>query len=241
MKKSIMIMLLGLLLMFAVVLTGCDETTSEEVGTQNAESEFEEVSEEVTADDKYAYLEEKGSFLGGPDGIGIAISLNEKYGMVYEEQIILYRHPECGNYGITAYDGPLAVAVDVSEFETFNFGALLRDDDYYVPYVYGDIDGDGHDDCFYTIENDTHKETYEELLAREDSKVVGSMDEDVTIITFIQGRQISMVWGHENDPNSEYHADINFYGDAAADTTDEGLEWLAGKVTVLTAPNAIYE
>lgn len=241
MKKSIMVMLLGLLLVFAVVLTGCDETTSEEVGTQNAENEFEEASEEVTEDDKYAYLEEKGSFIGGQDGIGIQITLNEKYGMVYEEQIILYLHPECGNYGITAYDEPLVVAVDVSEFEIFDCGVTLKDGDYYVPYIYGDFDGDGHDDCFYTIENDTYKETYEELLAREDSMVIGSMDEDVTIITFIEGRRISVVWGHENDPNSEYHAEINFYGDAVADTTDEGLEGLADKITVLTAPNAIYE
>lgn len=241
MKKSIMVMLLGLLLVFAVVLSGCDETTSEEVGTQNAENEFEEASEEVTEDDKYAYLEEKGSFVGGQDAIGIQIALNEKYGMVYEEQIILYRHPECGNYGIMAYDEPLVVAVDVSEFEIFDCGVTLKDGDYYVPYIYGDFDGDGHDDCFFKIENDTKKETYEELLAREDSMVIGSMDEDVTIITFIEGRRISVVWGHENDPNSEYHADINFYGDAVADTTDEGLEGLADKITVLTVPNAIYE
>lgn len=241
MKKSIMVMLSGLLVVFAMVLIGCNGATAEEVGTQNTESGSEEVSENMTENDKYAYLEEKGCFVGGQDAIGIQIALNEKYGMVYEEQIILYRHPECGNYGITAYDEPLVVAVDVSEFEIFDCGVTLKDGDYYVPYIYGDFDGDGHDDCFYTIENDTYKETYEELLAREDSKVVGSMDEDVTIITFIEGRQISVVWGHENDPNSEYHADINFYGDAVADTTDEGLEGLADKITVLTAPNAIYE
>lgn len=241
MKKSIMVMLLGLLLVFAVVLTGCDETTSEEVGAQNAENEFEEASEEVTEDDKYAYLEEKGCFVGGQDAIGIQIALNEKYGMVYEEQIILYLHPECENYGITAYDEPLVVAVDVSEFATFDCGVTLKDGDYHVPYIYGDFDGDSHSDCFFKIENDTKKETYEELLAREDSKVVGSMAEDVTIITFIEGRQISVVWGHENDPNSEYHAEINFYGDAVANTTEEGLEGLADKITVLTAPNAIYE
>lgn len=239
MKKSIMIMLLGLLFVFAVVLVGCSEETSDEAGTQSIESSSEMISEEVTEDNKYAYLEEKLVNVSEED-IEIAISLNEKYGMIYEEQIVLYRHPKCSNYGITAYDGPLAVAVDVSEFETINYQAAWKDNDVYAPYVYGDMDGDGHEDCFYTIENDTYKETYGELLAREDSKVVGSMDEDVTIITLIQGRQISMIWGHENDPNSEYHADINFYGDAATDTTDEGLEWLAGKVTVLTAPNAIY-
>ncbi|MBQ8247306.1 MAG: hypothetical protein IJZ42_09250 [Lachnospiraceae bacterium] len=260
MKKKIYAFML-VAIMSVVFLAGCADNTTEgtndaiEQETDSAEGlteNSEEVCEEEnnsTDNGEYAYLEEKG--LSGEE-LEVAIAVNEYFGKVYEEQIVLWvEYSNC--------DKPIAVAIDISEFERIEYEV---EPDYYDPayvkvstaYCLGltaDVEGDGVDELYYTAPdlNDSLNFTFDEYmegLGGPEAAQYGIAGEDLVLFTNNNGRGngYDLIWGHSNSPEHTYLIRPYYYTESSA-TAFEYLNadnmWLVDKITIVSTPDMVSE
>lgn len=260
MKKKIYVFML-VAIMSVVLLVGCTGNTTEVTSDaieKEAESadglaaNSEEISEEGNnsiGSGEYAYLEEKG--LSGEE-LEIAIALNEHYGMIYDEQIILWmEYSNC--------DKPIAVAVDISEFEQIEYKV---EPDYYDPayvtvstaYCLGlaaDIEGDGEVDLYYTAPelNDSLNFTFDEYmegLGGPEAAQYGTAGEDLVLFTNNNGRGngYNLIWGHSNSPEHTYDIKPYYYTESSStafDYLNADKMWLVDKITIVSTPDVVSE
>ena len=260
MKKKIFAFML-VTVMFIFALTGCNGNATEETNsTVNEETENTEAiteSDEETGEDdnsstgsgEYAYLEEKG--LSGEE-LEVAIEVNEYFGKIYEEQIVLWvEYSNC--------DKPIAVAVDISEFERIDYNVQP---DYYAPayvtvstayciWLTADIDGDEVDDlCYSTPDlNDSLNFTFDEYmegLGGPEAAQYGTAGEDLVLFTNNNGRGngYDLIWGHSNSPEHTYIIKPYYYTESSP-TAFEYLNadnmWLVDKITIVSTPDMVSE
>ncbi len=248
-------------IMSVTFLAGCNDTATEgsnnTVGkeTENTETMVasgEEVSQEEinnTGNGEYAYLEEKG--LSGAE-LEVAIALNEHYGKIYDEQIILWTdYSNC--------DKEIAVAIDISDFKRIEYEI---EPDYYDPayvkvstaYCLGltvDIEGDSVSDVYYTtpILNDSLNFTFDEYmegLGGPEAAQYGTTGEDLVLFTNNNGRGngYNLIWGHSNSPEHTYIINPYYYTESSP-TAFEYLNadnmWLVDKITIVSTPDVVSE
>lgn len=260
MKKKIYVFML-VAIMSVVLLVGCSGNTTEvtndaiEPETENTEAmvaRSEEVSEEEnnsTGSDEYAYLEEKG--LSGEE-LEVAIAVNEYFGRIYEEQIVLWvEYSNC--------DRPIAVAIDISEFERIEYKV---EPDYYDPayikvstayciWLTADVEGDGVDDLCYSVPdlNDSLNFTFDEYmegLGGPEAAQYGTAGEDLVLFTNNNGKGngYDLIWGHGNSPEHTYIIKPYYYTESSP-TAFEYLNadnmWLIDKITILSTPDVVSE
>lgn len=248
-------------IMSVMFLAGCNDTATEgsnnTVGkeTENTEAmvtSSEEISEEEgnnTGNGEYAYLEEKG--LSGEE-LEVAIALNEHYGKIYDEQIILWTdYSNC--------DKPIAIAIDISEFERIEYEV---EPDYYDPayvkvstaYCLGltaDVDGDGVDELYYTAPdlNDSLNFTFDEYmegLGGPEAAQYGIAGEDLVLFTNSNGRGngYDLIWGHSNSPEHTYIIKPYYYTESspsAFEYLNADNMWLVDKITIVSTPDVVSE
>lgn len=248
-------------IMSVTFFAGCNDSATEgsnnTVGkeTENTEAmvtNSEEISEEgnnSTGSGEYAYLEEKG--LSGED-LEVAIALNEHYGKIYDEQIILWTdYSNC--------DKVVAVAIDISDFAAIEYHVAP---DYHDPmYVKvstancvgltADIEGDGVDEVYYTapILNDYLNFTFDEYmegLGGPEAAQYGTAGEDLVLFTNNNGRGngYNLIWGHSNSPEHTYIIKPYYYTESSS-TAFEYLNadnmWLVDKITIVSTPDVVSE
>ncbi len=260
MKKKVYVFML-VAIMSVVFGAGCADNTTEvtndaiEQETESADGlaeNSEEVCEEEnnsTDNGEYVYLEEKG--LSGEE-LEVAIEVNEYFGKIYEEQIVLWvEYSNC--------DKPIAVAVDISEFERIDYNVQP---DYYDPayvtvstayciWLTADIDGDEVDDlCYSTPDlNDSLNFTideYMEGLGGPEAAQYGTAGEDLVLFTNNNGRGngYNLIWGHSNSPEHTYII-MPYYYTESSPTAFEYLNadnmWLVDKITIVSTPDVVSE
>ena len=260
MKKTVYAFML-VAIISVVFGAGCADNTTEVTNDaieQEAESadglaeNSKETCEEEnndTGNGEYAYLEEKG--LSGEE-LEVAVAVNEYFGKIYEEQIVLWvEYSNC--------DKPIAVAIDISEFERIEYEV---EPDYFDPayvkvstaYCIGltaDVEGDGVDELFYSVPdlNDSLNFTFDEYmegLGGPEATRYGTVGEDLVLFTNNNGRGngYDLIWGHSNSPEHTYIIHPYYYTESsptAFDYLNADNMWLVNKITIVSTPDVVSE
>lgn len=246
-----LILLLVVIMSFSL-LVGCDSASSkskDETNKETADKEETDNEETGKADvidvsDEYAYLVEKG--LSG-DELKIAIELNEYFGKVYDEQLIMWvEYSDC--------DGPIAYAIDISDFAKISKYSV--EPDWYDPdtvmastarcvYLDIDADGDGINDITYCTPGCDNAGKFKKYYNNY-ADVYGSLEDDINIyLQHDEGDNLYyLYWGHTYTPEQSFVMQTYYCMDispTAKDFLNADETWLVDKVTILTTPKMVYE
>ena len=156
-------------------------------------------------------------------------------------------------------DKPIAVAIDISEFERIEYQV---EPDYFDPvyvkvstaYCIGltaDVEGDGVDELFYSVPdlNDSLNFTFDEYmegLGGPEATRYGTVGEDLVLFTNNNGRGngYDLIWGHSNSPEHTYIIHPYYYTESsptAFDYLNADNMWLVNKITIVSTPDVVSE